>query len=162
MVELIRTNVRHITKGAYDALLPVISDWWGGDARQLFHSVYVYHFVHTSLVAEESNRFVGVLLGFVSQADPDLAYIHLVATDPTNRRSGLGRLLYESFFEIARRKRCRKIQALVLPGNTTSLKFHAALGFTPTNEGGILKDGVWIIKDYAGPGNDRVVFTRDI
>jgi predicted GNAT superfamily acetyltransferase len=155
-------TIQNLNKSAYDIVLPQIESWWGNPARHLFHSIFLYHFAGTSLIASEGGGPVGILIGFNSQTQPDLAYIHAVATAPSHRRIGLGRLLYESFFNIARRKGRHKVQAQALPDNLVSLSFHRALGFEPIRGGAVSRNGVWIIKDYAGPGIDRVVLTREI
>ncbi len=162
MREILNITVQSITKSAYDTILPHIDSWWGNPARHLFHSVYLYHFTDTSLIASEGGDPVGILIGFNSQTQTDLAYIHAVATAPTHRRIGLGRLLYKRFFNIAKQKGCHKVQALALPENMVSLDFHRALGFEPVREGAVSRNGVWVIRDYAGPGYDRVVLTRKI
>ena len=70
---------------------------------------FFYHFADTSLIASEGGGPVEVLIGFDSQTQKDLSYIHAVATAPFHRRIGLGRLLYESFFNIARQKGRHKV-----------------------------------------------------
>ncbi len=155
-------TIQNLNKSAYDIVLPQIESWWGNPARHLFHSIFLYHFAGTSLIASEGGDPVGILIGFNSQTQTDLAYIHAVATAPTHRRIGLGRLLYQKFFNIAKQKGRHKVQALALPENIVSLDFHMALGFEPVREGAVSRNGVWVIRDYAGPGYDRVVFTREI
>ena len=56
----------------------------------------------------------------------------MVATSPNHRRSGLGRLLYERFFEDARARGARRVGAVTWPGNRVSVGFHRAMGFVPS------------------------------
>ena len=65
--------------------------------------LFFLHFEGTSFVAEDGDgRLAGFLVGFLSQTDPDDAYVHFVGVAPEQRGSGLGRELYERFFEAAR------------------------------------------------------------
>jgi len=91
----------------------------------------------------------GFLLGMVSLSEPDLAYVHLHAVDPTLRGQGVGATLYRWFGEQAMEKGCTRIRALAAPQREGSIAFHRALGF----------DGP-LVADYLGAGEDRIVFER--
>ena len=41
---------------------------------------------------------LGFVCGFLSQTDPEEAYIHFVGVSPEHRGGGVGRTLYERFF----------------------------------------------------------------
>jgi predicted GNAT superfamily acetyltransferase len=77
---------------------------------------------------------------------------------PSLRRSGLARALYERFFDEMRASGCRRVDAITGPGNRRSQEFHAAMGFTATGDTTI--DGVQAWRDYDGPGEPRVAFSR--
>jgi L-amino acid N-acyltransferase YncA len=94
---------------------------------------------------------VGVLLGLRSEAEADLAYVHLHVVDPAIRGRGVGRALYEEFGRAMHARGCRRIRALAAPGRDASRRFHEALGFV-----GILSAA------HVGPGQDRIVFERPL
>ena len=64
--------------------------------------LFFIHFEGTSFVAEDpEGDLLGFVCGFLSQTSADEAYIHFVGVTP-DRGDGLGRALYERFFEEAR------------------------------------------------------------
>jgi ribosomal protein S18 acetylase RimI-like enzyme len=115
----------------YQAISSVIDDWWGG--RQLDHllpRLWLQHFTGTSWLAEgRDGRLAGFLIGFLSPDQPNVAYCHLIAANPNLRRRGVGRALYEHFFEDARAGGRSVVTAITWPANHTSIAFHRALGF---------------------------------
>ena len=123
--------LRRPTEADYEAISRVIDDWWGG--RQLDHllpRLWLQHFTGTSWLAEtEEGRLAGFLIGFLSPDESDVAYCHLIATSPNLRRRGLGRTLYERFFDDARAAGRHTVTAITWPANHASIGFHRALGF---------------------------------
>ena len=66
--------------------------------------LFFLHFEGTSFVAEDSDGdLVGFVCGFLSQTSKDEAYIHSVGVTPDQRGEGVGRALYERFFDQVRR-----------------------------------------------------------
>ena len=61
--------------------------------------------------------------------------------------SGSAEKLYEAFVAQARQYEATAVQAITTPGNSTSIAFHTAIGFRGE-----------LVKDYAGPEDDRVLF----
>ena len=122
---------RRPTEADYQALAAVIEDWWDGrKVDALLHRLWLQHFTGTSWLAEsDDGRLAGFLIGFLSPDHPDTAYCHLVATNPNLRRRGLGRSLYERFFDDARRGNRSRVTAVTWPANRASIAFHEALGF---------------------------------
>ena len=122
---------RRPTEADYRSISLVIDDWWGG--RQLDHllpRLWLQHFTGTSWLAEmDDGRLAGFLIGFHSPDKPDVAYCHLIATNPNLRRRGLGRALYQRFFEDARVAGRRTVTAITWPANHASIGFHRSLGF---------------------------------
>ena len=92
---------RRPTEADHARLVGLVDDWWGGrKVHQLLPRLWFQHFTGTSWVAEDDGgRLVGFLVGFISPDHPDEAYVHMVGTGPNHRRAGLGRTLYERFFE---------------------------------------------------------------
>jgi len=149
----------------YPAISAVIDDWWGG--RQLDHllpRLWLQHFTGTSWLAETGDgRLAGFLIGFLSPDHPDVAYCHLVATNPNLRRRGLGRALYERFFDDARAGGRRTVTAITWPANRSSVTFHRALGFVV--QGGPQSQNLYGTPALAGydfEREDRALLVRSL
>jgi GNAT superfamily N-acetyltransferase len=157
---------RRPTEADYPAVIDVVDEWWGGGRRMraLLPRLWFQHFSETSWIAEsEDGRLDGFVVGFVSPDHPTEAYIHMVGTNPNHRKAGLGRALYERFFEDARAHGARRVKAVTWPGNQTSVKFHTAMGFRPDDGPGTQRlYGTVAYPDYDGDGEDRVHFVRDL
>lgn len=156
---------RRPTASDHRFLVGVVDEWWGGRRlHQLLPRLWLEHFTGTSWVVEDDRaRIVGFLVGFVSPDHPDLAYVHMVATSPNHRRSGLGRALYERFFDDVRSRGVRQVTAVTWPGNLVSVGFHRALGFRIDDGPGTQRlYGTPAYPDHDAEGEDRVVFSRDL
>ena len=146
-------------------LIGKVDDWWGGRRlHPLFLRQWFQHFTGTSWVVEDARgELVGVLVGFISPDHPDRAYIHLVATSPNHRRHGLGRQLYQRFFDDVSGRGVRRVNAVTWPGNRVSVAFHRAMGFTVDDGPGTQRlYGTPAYPDYEADGDDRVVFSREL
>ena len=158
-------TLRRPTEADYPAISSVIDDWWGG--RQLDHllpRLWLQHFTGTSWLAEsEDGRLAGFLIGFLSPDKLDVAYCHLVATNPNLRRRGLGQALYERFFEDARAGGRSVVMAITWPANHASIAFHRALGFeVQAGPGTQNLYGTPATADYDFEREDRAVLARTI
>jgi ribosomal protein S18 acetylase RimI-like enzyme len=156
---------RRPVEADHPRLIGQVDDWWGGrKLHQILPRLWFQHFNGTSWVAEDADgRVIGFLVGFISPDRPDQAYIHMVGTSPNHRRSGLGRRLYERFFEDARARGARTVTAVTWPGNRISVGFHRAMGFTPADGPGTQNlYGTPAYPDYDADGDDRVVFSREL
>jgi ribosomal protein S18 acetylase RimI-like enzyme len=124
-------TLRRPTEADYPAISRVIDDWWGGrELNHLLPRLWLQHFTGTSWLAETADgRLAGFLIGFLSPDRPDVAYCHMIAADPNLRRHGLGRALYERFFDDARVGGRSVVTAITWPANRASIGFHRALGF---------------------------------
>ncbi|MGR2752870.1 N-acetyltransferase family protein [Agromyces arachidis] len=143
----------------------VIPSWWDlpGTANLglLLPRLFFQHFADTSTIVEDDRgELAGFLIGFRSSSQPEVAYIHFVGVRPDLRSSGLARSLYERFFAAVRASGCRRVDAITGPGNVGSQRFHRALGFELTGDMEI--EGVLAWRDYDGPGEHRVAFTRPL
>ncbi|MEU2791718.1 GNAT family N-acetyltransferase [Streptomyces sp. NPDC007100] len=136
----------------FDSVVAVVDDWWGRAACRDLTRVFVNHFYDTSLIAERDGELAGFVIGFLSPSVPEEAYIHFTGVAPAWRRSGLGRFLYDRFFDMARANGRTVVKAITSPQNDRSIAFHSALGFTPSAP----------IADYDGPSLDRVTFRREL
>jgi pimeloyl-ACP methyl ester carboxylesterase/GNAT superfamily N-acetyltransferase len=131
-------------------VLAVLREWWGGrDLSHLLPRLFFQHFNDTSFILEEDGKIAAFLIGFMSQ-EPGLAYIHFVGVRPDKRGSGLGRALYERFFELARARGAREVHAVTGPVNTGSIAFHQHMGFAVSEP----------IPDYDGTDGDRVTLKK--
>ena len=156
---------RRPTETDHAAIVGQVNEWWGGrKMHQLLPRLWFQHFTATSWLAEDGDgRPVGFLVGFISPDRPEEAYIHMVGTSPNHRRDGLGRQLYERFFQDARSRGARRVTAVTWPGNQISVKFHKGMGFVPSlGPGWQNLYGTPAYADYDADGDDRVVFTRDL
>jgi predicted GNAT superfamily acetyltransferase len=132
-------------------VIVVLDEWWGGRQMvDMLPRLFFTHFRDTSFVAERDGELAGFLVGFLSQSEPEAAYVHFVGVSPAERGSGLGRELYERFFAVARSHGRRTVSCITSPWNEGSQAFHRAIGFEASEPR----------SDYDGPGLDRIVLTR--
>jgi ribosomal protein S18 acetylase RimI-like enzyme len=106
-------QIRQLSTADYPFVISVIDQWRGG--RQMADKLprlFFEHFTDTSFAAERDGTLAGFLAGFISQSRPGEAYIHFVGVDPAERGSGLGRRLYEAFFQIAEARGCVLVRAV--------------------------------------------------
>jgi GNAT superfamily N-acetyltransferase len=156
---------RRPVEADHPGLVGRVDEWWGGRRlHQLLPRLWLQHFTGTSWVVEDAGGSpIGFLVGFISPDHPDEAYIHMVATSPNHRGGGLGRALYERFFDDMRARGVRRVHAVTWPGNRVSVGFHRAMGFTPYDGPGTQRlYGTPAYPDYDAEGDDRVAFSREL
>ncbi|HET7577714.1 MAG TPA: GNAT family N-acetyltransferase [Bacillales bacterium] len=155
-------NIRNVQASDYNKIIPVMNDWWGGrQMADMLPKLFFVHFRDTSFTVEDNREIVGFLVGFVSQAYPNEAYIHFVGVHPDYRKEGLGQKLYEQFFQVVKEKGCDTVRCVTSPVNKTSIAYHTRIGFQIEKGDGEV-DSVPVKKDYDGEGGDRVLFVRSI
>lgn len=163
-------RVRHPVAADHARVQVGLAEWWGGlggeegavQRRLLVPRLYFQHFTGTGFVAEDTEgRLCAFLVGFLSQSEPETAYIHFVGVRPEEQRSGLGSGLYRAFFALAREHGRTRVRCITSPSNRDSLAFHARMGFR-VEPGGLDVDGVPAHADYDGEGLDRVSFVHDL
>jgi len=144
--------IRHAKPSDYGRVIGRVNVWWGGrDMAPMLPKLFFLHFEGTSFVAEDDEGdLVGFLCGFLSQTNGAEAYIHFVGVTPDKRGEGLGRTLYEHFFEEARSQGRHVVRCVTSPANKDSVDFHEALGFEVDR----------VVPDYDGPGEDRVLLVK--
>lgn len=158
-------HFRRPTDADHPAVVAIVDEWWGGRRmRTLLPRLWFGHFAGSSWLVESGDgRLLGFLVGFVSPDHPAEAYIHMVGANPNHRKRGLGRALYERFFEDAGAAGARRVTAVTWPGNQISVRFHTAMGFRPDDGPGTQRlYGTVAYPDYDGEGEDRVLFVRDL
>ncbi|MFB4285440.1 N-acetyltransferase family protein [Nonomuraea sp. MTCD27] len=137
----------------YDAIAAVVDDWWGRPVLPALPRLFLDHFHSTSLIASSgTGALAGFLIGFPSPSLPDEAYIHFVGVSPAARKSGLARIMYERFFDLARGHGRLVVRAVTAPVNETSIAFHRRMGFEAGDP----------VPGYNGPGTSLVTFVREI
>ena len=143
--------IRHAKPSDYGRVIGRVNVWWGGrEMAPMLPRLFFLHFEGTSFVAEDGDDLAGFVCGFLSQTEPHEAYIHFVGVAPEYRGAGVGRSLYERFFEEVRGQGCTVVRCVTSPANGVSVAFHDALGFEVDR----------VAKDYDGPGEDRVLLVK--
>ena len=148
----VAVSIRHAHPSDYGRVIQHVNAWWGDrEMAPMLPKLFFVHFEGTSLVAEtEEGELAGFLVGFLSQTHADEAYVHFVGVAPEQRGSGLGRRLYEEFFEAVRGEGRTVVRCVTSPANEASLAFHEALGFAV--EG--------VVDDYDGGGESRALLVK--
>jgi len=127
-----------------------LTSFWGHqDSRALHHPMWLRQFVTNAVIARHDNLLIGYLLGTL--ANPELAYIHLVATRRGYQRRGVGRRLYDTFLTEAASHGVAMAEAITTPPNPGSVAFHQQLGFAAD-----------LVTDYGGSGQDHILFRLDL
>ena len=147
-------EIRHAEPSDYGRVISRVNTWWGGRVMApMLPRLFFVHFEGTSYVVDgEDGQLAAFLIGFLSQTDPDEAYIHFVGIAPERRGEGLGRQLYERFFADASAHGRKVVRCVTSPANERSVAFHRALGFEVER----------VASDYDGPGEDRVLFVKQL
>jgi ribosomal protein S18 acetylase RimI-like enzyme len=134
----------------YPRARAVVDGWFGHPVGLVMHRLFFDQLGPSGVWLETADGApAGFLLGLVSEAEPDLAYVHMHVVDPALRGRGLGEVLYREFAARAAARGCRRIRALAAPDRAASRRFHERLGFAGRWEPG-----------YLGPGGDRWVYER--
>ena len=153
-------EISNCTKQDFDQILTEFNEFWDSDRTlALHHPTLINEFGNSAFVIREGQKVVAYLFGFLSQTSP-IGYIQLLSVRQGYRKQGLARRLYDHFTGFALVHGCTKLKAITSPVNTLSIAFHKSIGMMPTGKDNI--DGIPVIKDYSGPGKDRVVFIKDI
>jgi predicted GNAT superfamily acetyltransferase len=152
--------IRPANASDHAAVVRVLNDWWDGrPVSDMLPRLFFVHFRDTTFIAERDGRLAGFLCGFFSQTFAAEAYIHFVGVHPGERKSGLGRSLYERFFEVCRGAGRSVVRCVTSPANKVSIAFHRRLGFQIEPGNGEV-DGIPVTQDYDGMAGSRVLFTR--
>ncbi len=135
---------------ALGELLAAHDEFWDGrDTRHLLHPQWFRQFGRYGLLARDGQKPIGYLLGVVTAGG--VGYVHAVAVRSGYRRIGLGRRMWDLFGRLAASAGATDLQAIAVPANDASIAFHVGLGMSARE-----------ILDYAGPGQPRVLFHREL
>lgn len=144
-------KLRSLTPDDYEPILSVVDAWWGRPIAGSLPRLFFDHFHTTSFVAStDAVPLAGFLVGFLSPSVITDAYIHFVGVSPDARGEGVGRRLYEAFFDLAAADGRTRVTAITATVNERSIAFHRAMGFAVSEP----------IVAYDGPGKDMVKFSR--
>lgn len=132
--------------------------------RNSIYHIFAKFFNNTSLIVKtKDDTIVGFILGFISQINPQDAYIHLLCVIPSYRKNGLARALLREFLDIVTRKGCSRVYLITGPKNNVAIAFYKSMGFKPAVKGDKIEiNGIDAVKDYNGPGDHKVVFCKSL
>jgi len=148
------------SKQDFDQILTEFNQFWEHDRTvSLHHPTMINELSDSAFVIKDGDTVAAYLFGFLSQTEP-VGYVHLLSVRRGYRRQGLANRLYAHFEQYALTRGCRRLKAITSPMNGLSIDFHKSIGMMPAGEEH--GHGVPVIRDYAGPGKDRVVFLKDI
>jgi GNAT superfamily N-acetyltransferase len=148
------------TKADFDQILNDFVDFWGDERTKSLHNpILLYEFGNSAYVVKEGKKVVGYLFGFISQTEP-VGYVKFIGVRRSYQKRGIGRRLYQHFAEFARAKGCKELKAITSPMNKVSVAFHKSIGMELQGEPNA--DGIPVVRNYSGPGIDRVVFKKKI
>jgi N-acetylglutamate synthase-like GNAT family acetyltransferase len=154
--------IRHVEESDYNNIIIVLDEWWEGRRMaDMLPRLFFKYFKDSSFVIEEENAIVAFLIGFISQVNPNHAYVHFMGIHPEYRKRGFGRQLYRVFFDTISLRDCDTVHLVTSPINKNSIAFHTRIGFQ-IEEGDDVVEGVSIHRDYDGLGEDRVLFVKRI
>lgn len=141
--------------------LNIVNDnaaFWGSDrAVAAHHPMLIEEFGDTAFVMRDGGQVAAYLFGFFAQTGPYF-YIHLVGVRDGYKRQGLAQRLYAHVEEVARARGATALKAITSLTNTSSLAFHAALGFEQTGEAE--RDGLRYAPAYFSRERDMVVLRK--
>ena len=160
MNELDDVKIRNGDPLDHGNIVSVMPEWWGGrDLSSSVLKVFFIHFRNTTFVAEIADQLIGFLVGFMSQFEEYVGYIHFAGVHPQFRKLGIGRLLYEEFYSACKANNRSIVRSCTSPVNKLSINFHRKMGFEIEPGDGIVDD-MSVTSDYLGKGNPKVLFKK--
>jgi len=129
--------------------------------NDMLPKLFFIHFCETSFIAEANGQATGFLIGFLSQTCTKKAYIHFAGVHPSYRKQGVGRALYDKFFETVKKLHRSKVRCVTSPINKQSIAYHLRMGFEaePSDS---KEDGVPYHRNYDGVGEHRVLLIKHL
>lgn len=152
-------KIEQICSSDYNSIISNLNEWWGGrNMTDMLPRLFFKHFNETSFIIKHEESVLGFLIGFISQTNKQQAYIHFIGVNPEFRKKGIGRMLYEHFFQVVTKNKVQVVECLTSLLNKPSIKFHTKIGFQIQSGDSMSEDGISYFKDYDGEGEDRVLF----
>jgi ribosomal protein S18 acetylase RimI-like enzyme len=160
MIGLGLVKIRSGKHSDHEKIVSVMPEWWGGrDLSSSVLKIFFIHFNHSTFIAEIGDELIGFLVGFMSQSEAKVGYIHFAGVHPQFRKSGICRRLYEKFYGICMANDRSIVKSCTSPVNKLSINFHRKMGFEIEAGDGIIDD-VPVTLDYLGKGNPKVLFKK--
>ncbi len=160
MNELEYIKIRNGKSSDHGKIVSVMPEWWGGrDLSSSVIKVFFIHFNQSTFIAEIEDELIGFLVGFMSQSEERVGYIHFAGVHPQFRKFGIGRRLYESFYAACKVNDRSIVKSCTSPVNKLSINFHQKIGFEIESGNGIVDD-VPVTLNYLGKGNHKVLFKK--
>ena len=123
-------TVRLVKGSDYYVISPLINDWWNGrQMSDMLPKLFFDHFKNTSFIVEEEDEIIGFLVGFLSQSYSNEAYIHFVGIHPEYRGKGIGKQLYNQFFDTIKHNGRNIVRCVTSSVNKASIAYHTKMGF---------------------------------
>jgi ribosomal protein S18 acetylase RimI-like enzyme len=95
----------------------------------------------TTLVAVDGDRWLGMGVCIVAEAEPRSATVYAMWVDPAARRQGIGEELLQELIKWASFKNAEELLLEVTEGNTAAMNLYERDGFMSTGTGGVLRPG---------------------
>lgn len=151
-------KTQNITSSDYNLVIDQLNDWWGGrQMTDMLPRLFFKHFQESSFIIKDKEQVLGFLIGFISQSNPQIAYVHFIGVNPNFRNKHIGRTLYSTFFETVKNKGARQVECVTSPSNISSVNFHKQIGFNMIEGDSGNEQGLSYFKDYDGPNEHRVL-----
>jgi len=158
MIKIDDVTIRNGQPFDHENIISVMPEWWNGrDLSSSVLKVFLIHFKNTTFIAEIGGQLVGFLIGFMSQSEKNVGYIHFAGVHPQIRKVGIGRLLYENFYSACKESNRSIVKSCTSPVNELSINFHQKMGFE-IEQGGEIVNDVSVTLDYLGKGHPKVLF----
>ncbi len=155
-------KIRNGEPSDHEKVVSVMPGWWDGrDLTNSMLKVFFIHFCNTTYIAQMSDELVGFLVGFLSQSDENAGYIHFVGVHPNYRKAGIGRLLYQRFFDACKINDRLIVKSCTSPINKLSIDFHQRMGFIIEPGDGIV-DGVSVTMNFLRSNDPKVLFKKEL
>jgi len=94
-----------------------------------------------TLVAVDGDRWLGMGVCILPEAEPRSATVYAMWVDPAARRQGIGEQLLQELIEWASSKKVEELLLAVTEGNAASVNLYERAGFMSTGTGGALRPG---------------------
>ncbi|MCP4024508.1 MAG: GNAT family N-acetyltransferase [Desulfobacteraceae bacterium] len=155
-------TIRHTIPQDHPRIISVMKKWWDGrDLTSSVPRIFFEHFNNTSYVAQENDLIAGFLIGFFSQSQKTVGYIHFAGAHPDFRRQGLMTRLYERFYKDCGKDGRFIINSCTSPVNKKSIAFHTGIGFKIIDGNGKI-DGIPVTLDYNRKDDPKVLFQKNL
>lgn len=146
----------------HENVISVMPGWWGGrDLTSAVLKVFFIHFSNTTFIAEMKDDLVGFLVGFLSQSEKNVGYIHFAGVHPDYRKAGIGRILYQKFYDACKTDDRFIVKSCTSPINKLSVAFHLRMGFGIEPGDGIV-DGIPVTMNFLRKNEPKVFFKKEL